>query len=255
MRIASVNLWMAVGCLALLLLGTAGCKRNKLDRWVVREFETPDWAGKEGLLQTATETPDGKVLLLRRRDIEEGTTELFGAEIKEPDFESDEVIYRYDPSKNPRELEVVGLRAWYDTTGPMTWDIQQVRRVPDKLTIQGATGKLGYGKNVIPVEGDAIVHMAAAMPAIQNKVAILSATRVLPDAATIGRGGQVTLKDFYHQAYDLNEVEIMGRPLFLPFSEGDDPKGMWAGKDRYVVYVDGQHSRVYIIHMDMMMNE
>ena len=44
--------------------------------------------------------------------------ELFGAETLDPDLDSDEVIYRYDPVEDPIELEVVDLRAWFAATGP-----------------------------------------------------------------------------------------------------------------------------------------
>jgi hypothetical protein len=149
---------------------------------------------------------------------------------------------------SPEMLETVDLRAWVDATGPEWWDEQQVKRVPSKMQVGWASGKLGYGRHEVPMEGDTVMHMAMSMHS-RKRVAILSAKRKRTTSEDLKNRTQPGVKDFYHQAYDIEALEPVGVPVPLPFTSGDAPIGVWVGPDSYVVYADAERRRVCIVHM------
>ena len=237
-------------------LGVVGCDRDKARSWALKEFDTPAWAGKEGLLVVKTQTEESNILLLRHRPLEEGVAELFGEVNPEPDYDAGEVMYRYDPSRSSDKLEVIDLRAWEEATGPLWWDIQQVRRVPSKMRVVLVTGTLNYKANEVPTEGSEILHMARSMWPGSEKVAILSGVRKRADFATERRWGGIRIAKYYHQVYDMEKLALMGEPIRLPFmTDLGDVKGVWAGKDTYVVYTTSLHKRVFIVHLHEQVSE
>jgi len=232
-------------------LSVVCCDRDKAPPWALREFDTPAWAGQEGLLVVKTQTEDSNILLLRHRPPEEGTAELFGEIHPEPDYDAGEVMYRYDPSLSPDKLEVIDLREWEQATGPLWWDIQQVRRVPGKMRAVQGMGKVRYEANEARTKGSEILHMARSMWPGSQKVAILSGVRKRADWETERQWGGIRLAKYYHQVYDMERLAMVGQPIRLPFvTDLGDVKGVWAGRDTYVVYTTSLHKRVVIVHVD-----
>lgn len=261
----------------------AGCKKTAPD-WLVKEYETPAWAGVPGLSVVKTETEDSKVLLIRHRPMSEGLDELFGETYEEPDLESREVIYRYDPDSYEHMFEAVGLRMWVEATGPAFWDLQQERRVPSRMHKPLGSGKLAFGKHGFPIKGNEVMHMAQSMRLGSGNVAILSAKRVYgtPDKTPSTKemeyiahksqdllevGGEIverheqkrkgiTFEEYYHQVYDTKALQLVGSPVPLPFDEQDEhPKCVWAGQDTYVVCTDSMFKRIFIVHRDRLIEE
>ena len=253
-RAAYLKVWI---CLAVIASwGVLGCERDKALPWVLKEFETPAWAGVEGLLIVRTETEDSKVLLLHHRPMEEGLAELFGQTYRNGEYDPKEVVYRYDPAADPEELEAVDRRAWDAATGPAWWDLRQKRRVPDEFRMLPIDGKLAYRTHEVPTKGREILHMAKSMWRDGKKVAIISARRKTSDLETMKAWGKPVYKKHYHQVYDFGKLAPVGEPVPLPFNMRDQGvKGIWAGQDTYVVYTDAYHKRIFIVHMDELVYE
>jgi hypothetical protein len=210
----------------------------------------------EGLLIARTETEDSKVLLLHHRPMEEGMAELFGDTYRNEEYDSSEVIYRYDPSADLQELEVVDRKVWDAATGSAWWDLQQERRVPDEFRVLLISGKLAYRSHEVPTKGKEILHLAKSMWRDSKKVAIISARCKTSDVETMKAWGRPVCEKYYHQVYDFGKLEPVGEPVPLPFDVRDEGvKGVWAGQDTYVVYTDAGHKRVFIVHMDELVFE
>lgn len=231
------------------LFALVGCK-EKTPVGVLAEYETPAWAGKEGAFIVKTETPDSKIVLMRRRNPEFAWSELTGHTAIEHDFAAGEVIYRYNPDVYSDELEEVDLRAWVDATGPEWWEGQQSARVPKRVRINYTTGEVSYGPNEVPTKGDACLNIARAMYGSQP-LAILSATQKPPTYKEIKVGmgmGMGTYKKFYHQAFDTRTLKPVGVPIPLS-SESAPSKCIWTGRNNHVVYTDSLHTKVHIVLM------
>lgn len=257
---------------------TCGCKRDKIAKRVLKTYEAPAWIGRGGFMIVKTETPESDVLLLRLRPFEEGVGKLFGFGdsnrlfADEEDWEEEgeegedvkgqagrkaapeeEVIYLYDPARDPIELEAFDLQTWHDATGPEWWDLQQERRVTNKLKYDWALGKLTHKRTVVPTVGDLVCSMAKSMHPGSHSVLILSARERNLGFSTDMDSNAPRLEKFYHQVYDLKTMEMVGKPVPLPFeSEATIPRGVWAGADTYAIYTDGNHSPIHIVHMKWM---
>ena len=110
---------------------------------------------------------------------------------------------------------------------------------------------MAYGSHEVPTVGDRILHMAKSMWWNSKYVAIISAVRKRADFKTMKTWGRPIYEKHYHQVYDIEKLELVGRPIPLPFhTDDEDPKAVWAGQDTYVVYADAHHKRVFIVHMD-----
>lgn len=99
-------------------LGLTGCERQaqKKENPYVKRLDTPDWC-QPGALLVRNGSQDGTVLLLRRRTFEEMNVELFGLDYEGGLPQRQDVIYRYDPSREG--LEKVGQDVW--DAAPEDW--------------------------------------------------------------------------------------------------------------------------------------
>ena len=98
-------------------------------------------------------------------------------------------------------------------------------------------------------EGPVIMHMAQSMYVGSPRVAILSACEKRLTYQDVKAGRPPELEKFYHQVFDTKELKPVGVPIPLSFETDDSPKGVWAGRDSYVVYTDMLHEKVQIVHM------
>ena len=93
--------------------------------------------------------------------------------------------------------------------------------------------------------------MAMSMETKEKFVAILSAHRMQDDFETMQSWGGPRLERFYHQAYDVENLEPVGEPVYLPFTYDDpSPQGMWAGHVDFVVYTDALFRKVFIVDIE-----
>jgi hypothetical protein len=282
MNVATTSVRMSGFWILAAILGAVGCK-PQVDSAIVSEFETPAWAGRQGLLLIKTESEDPVVLLLRyqesvedllgldRRDQEKGHGRPTPVEELTPSPDSqdapaagsadtppapetldDETIYRYDPLGDALELEVVDLKAWNNAGEYWTWGAQQARRVPSRIKFNPLSCELNYKVNntieTIPIKGNVVVHMAKSMAGKGKLLAVLSAKEECSSTgAYLERSVKYT--DYHHQVYDLARLEPVGEPVYLPFEDNAGPIGMWIGKNDYVVYHDHLFSKVCIVHL------
>jgi hypothetical protein len=237
---------------AALLLGLTGCERQvqKKQNPYVKRLDTPDWC-QPGALLVRNGSQDGTILLLRRRTLDEMYVELFGHEYDGglPQRE-DDVIYRYDPSKEG--LEKVGQDVW--DAAPADWgqvyDVQGPRRVSERYETHLRTNALMFKGGEVATTGNSMIYIAKSLTS--NKIMVL--TTVVKDPSGWGFGSSIKkeyIGSYFHDVLDAETGELISKRMVeVPIDKGMGfVTGLWTWGDKYVVYADPNLCYVCIIDM------
>jgi hypothetical protein len=236
---------------AALLPGIAGCERRvqKKQNPYVKRLDTPEWC-QPGALLVRNGSPDGSVLLLRRRTLEEMNVELFGLEYEEGLPQRQDAIYRYDPGKEG--LEKVGQDVW--DAAPADWgqvyDVQGPRRVSQRYETHQRTNALMFKGGEVATTGNSMVYIAKSLTS--GKIMVL--TTVVKDPGGWGFGSSIKkeyIGSYFHDVLDAQTGELISKRMVeVPIDKGTEfVTGLWTWGDKYVVYADPNLCYVCIIDM------